>query len=389
MGNDVIRVDYEALGRIAERFGAEAESVGEMDGRVRQTMDALQNGGWEGEGSTAFFAEMNGTVLPSVTRLTNALEEAQKVTLEVVRVMQEAEEEAARPFRTPLDERPAFARNGSSAAPAGLPGFPPSPPPPASGDGAGEHGAVARNWLEQRWDDLQKQLWYEVADGADAVGLDNAARHMRHYLSNTGDTLTVSPEAMLRDMPDFQQKVQQTIQYDLTDAINKRIAAEYTGQPATFQVTTDWMGDYAQKNKSADWYYAMGGFSYAVGAEVTVTPGENDRPLVQVNYQVHVFDRYNWDPGKSVNIGPVHIPDATPGHLHQVGIAREYEVRGTSAIYSHNYEYTGMDSMPANVNITGDSRASERGRVVDDPTRNDDFSRRAGSRPSERQESVR
>ncbi len=99
MSDDVIRVDYEALDRIAGRFGAEAESIGEMDGRVRQAMEALQNGGWEGEGSAAFFAEMNGLVLPSVARLTNALEEAQKVTLEVARVMREAEEEAAAPFR--------------------------------------------------------------------------------------------------------------------------------------------------------------------------------------------------------------------------------------------------------------------------------------------------
>ena len=47
MSDDVVRVDYEVLAKIADRFGAEAEIVGEMNGRVRQAVDALQNGGWE------------------------------------------------------------------------------------------------------------------------------------------------------------------------------------------------------------------------------------------------------------------------------------------------------------------------------------------------------
>jgi hypothetical protein len=66
---------------------------------VARGVEALRNGGWEGEGAGAFLSEMDGMMFPAVARLTNALEEAQKVTLEIVRVMREAEEEAARPFR--------------------------------------------------------------------------------------------------------------------------------------------------------------------------------------------------------------------------------------------------------------------------------------------------
>lgn len=130
MSNDVIRVDYEALAKIAERFGAEADIVGEMDGRVRQAVGALRNGGWEGEGSAAFFAEMDGMMFPAVTWLTSALEEAQKVTLEIVRVMQEAEEEAARPFRgQPADGIPGGAADGPSGVGNGA--QPPAPIPTA------------------------------------------------------------------------------------------------------------------------------------------------------------------------------------------------------------------------------------------------------------------
>lgn len=130
MSDDVIRVDYEALAKIAERFGAEAEMIGEMDGRTRQAMALLQNGGWEGEGSAAFFAEMNRTTLPAVSRLTNALEEAQKITMEVVRVMQEAEEEAARPFQgQPAAGIPGGAADAPSGA--GSEAQPPAPIPTA------------------------------------------------------------------------------------------------------------------------------------------------------------------------------------------------------------------------------------------------------------------
>jgi WXG100 family type VII secretion target len=99
MGNDVIRVDYEALAKIADRFGAEAEIVGEMNGRVRQAVDVLKNGGWEGEGSVAFFTEMENVAFPATTRLTDALTQARAVTLQIKDIMQAAEEEAARPFR--------------------------------------------------------------------------------------------------------------------------------------------------------------------------------------------------------------------------------------------------------------------------------------------------
>jgi WXG100 family type VII secretion target len=69
MSNDVIRVDYEALAKIADRFGAEAEIVGEVDGRFQSTMYPLHNGGWERAGASAFFAEMDETIFPAVTRL--------------------------------------------------------------------------------------------------------------------------------------------------------------------------------------------------------------------------------------------------------------------------------------------------------------------------------
>lgn len=57
--------------------------------------------------------------------------------------------------------------------------------------------------------------------------------------------------------------------------------------------------------------------------------------------EFHVFDRYNWDKGKSVTIGPFVITDESLGQLHQAGLAQEYEVNGTSSSTTSSWSYRG------------------------------------------------
>jgi hypothetical protein len=59
----------------------------------------IDPGGWEGRGSAAFAAEMSGTVLPALQRLTGALGAAQDITREAARTMHGAEQEAAAFFQ--------------------------------------------------------------------------------------------------------------------------------------------------------------------------------------------------------------------------------------------------------------------------------------------------
>lgn len=96
---EVIRVDYEALTKIADRFGQEAEAIEQMLQMMRSAMDPLQNGGWVGRGSDAFFAEMESNILPAAGRLAEALGQANNVARQIGAVMQAAEEEAGSPFR--------------------------------------------------------------------------------------------------------------------------------------------------------------------------------------------------------------------------------------------------------------------------------------------------
>jgi WXG100 family type VII secretion target len=65
---------------------------------VQQSVAALEQGGWEGRGSQAFFSEMQSKIFPAMRGLTHALEEGRAVTLETTRIFQQADEEAGRLF---------------------------------------------------------------------------------------------------------------------------------------------------------------------------------------------------------------------------------------------------------------------------------------------------
>jgi hypothetical protein len=74
--------------------------------------------------------------------------------------------------------------------------------------------------------------------------------------------------------------------------------------------------------------------------------------------EFHVFDRYNWDKGKSVTIGPFVVTDESLGELHRTGLAQEYEVNGISSPVTTSWTYSGSSSTPAPP--TAGSRDGER-----------------------------
>lgn len=97
--SDEIRADYDELENCSSRFGNQSQAIQEMLQKVRSSMDKLENDGWIGRGSDAFFAEMNSDVLPATERLQQALDEACRITRDIAQTVQQAEEEASSPFR--------------------------------------------------------------------------------------------------------------------------------------------------------------------------------------------------------------------------------------------------------------------------------------------------
>ncbi|GLZ37682.1 hypothetical protein [Actinokineospora sp. NBRC 105648] len=236
--------------------------------------------------------------------------------------------------------------------PLGIPGAPPKPPTDA---GAGKHGVDP--WYTTADDRLMHGLAGTAADGAETLGMTHAAANLRHYLGNSGDPMTVNPDEMTRDVSGFRTQVDKT-----TAAEMRRLAAEAAangtyGKPVQF--STGWKGHYITKSASQDWFYAMGGVQYAVTGVATVHPPDHPggEPRVDVQYQTHVFDRYNWDGGKSTTIGPITITDESMAEMHRAGVAQEYDISGTGGVK----HYTGPVPAAGELPPPPDNRDGQRG----------------------------
>ncbi len=217
----------------------------------------------------------------------------------------------------------------------------PDPPPnPPTDPGAGKHGSDP--WYTRGDDLLVKDLAGRAATFADSIGWTHAAHNLHHYLDNSGDDLKTNPDEMMRDAHGFRADVDKT-----TAAEMRRIAAEAAendtyGKPIQFN--TGWKGYYIGPNESKDWYYAMGGIQYSVTGVATVYPPdhEGDEPRIEMRYQDHVFDRYNWDGGKSTEIGPFTITDEEMAEMHRAGVAQEFNISGST----ETKNYTGVVPPP-------------------------------------------
>jgi WXG100 family type VII secretion target len=97
---DEIRANYEELGQVAGRFTRQSQAIEGMLRELRGRLEKLENKGWIGRGSDAFFAEMRGEVLPAVTRLIEALGQGAQATNEIARNIRTAEEQASATFRS-------------------------------------------------------------------------------------------------------------------------------------------------------------------------------------------------------------------------------------------------------------------------------------------------
>jgi hypothetical protein len=222
----------------------------------------------------------------------------------------------------------------STGSPPDVPGArAPPPPPPGDVDGSGEFDSVDPGPLGDVQNDAFEELAYRGADLFETLGREDAARHLRHFLGASGDPLDVDPARMLRDIEFFRESEHVERDRMIRD-IQAEAARRYNGQPFSFTVgDRGWTGVPSDPDiLGSNWFYALGGFSFTHTASVRVSPPTEPggRPQVEIDYRTHVFDRYNWDKGKSVDIGPLHVSDEELQDLHRAGLAQDFDVHGSS-----------------------------------------------------------
>jgi hypothetical protein len=201
----------------------------------------------------------------------------------------------------------------------------------ASDDGAGPYD-VEDPGMHDYWIQLQAE---GMANAGDFIGNTDAARNMDHYLRGLGTPIDLDVDRMLTDDESLRLASQGTIAGQQEQWKQQALAAfeKSGGKPVTIPVETPPQG-YTHSDRN--WYLAVGSATTNTTGAVTVTPGADGKPKVSLDYQVNVWDRYNWDPGKSTEIGPTEVTDADMARLHTTGLAREFDMRGSGSVQHYD-----------------------------------------------------
>jgi peptidoglycan hydrolase-like protein with peptidoglycan-binding domain len=215
------------------------------------------------------------------------------------------------------------------------PPVPPRPTPPTrsdykigSGDPSRTHDPGAGVWNSEDWTVSTVALKAAILEilpprGSSAsliIGSD-AARHMKHYMDNTGLPLTIDLEGMIDDVPDAKARFRSEV-----SQAQRFVESLPVG---THQITsTKLEQSYNHKKDSWNWFYAVGGYSTWGKGKAAVTSGPAGREY-RLEFEYKFYDRYNWDGGKQVTIGPVTITDEFMAEFHRQGLAREFDMFGS------------------------------------------------------------
>jgi hypothetical protein len=158
---------------------------------------------------------------------------------------------------------------------------------------------------------------------------------MAHYLGNSGSPMALPVDKMMADVPAFKTYVDDIVRLHQDDW-RKQALDEFKkngGRPVAFPVEAKQPESfYFAQEVDPNWFYAVGGANTNVTGVVTAVPDANGNPRVSVDYQANVWDRYNWDEGKGVNVGPLDIPDGQMAKLHRAGLAQEFDMSGSSSV---------------------------------------------------------
>jgi hypothetical protein len=169
----------------------------------------------------------------------------------------------------------------------------------------------------------------QMPNAAILVG-QNAARHLLHYLGNTGNDLTIDLAGMIENVA----YAKTLFESELKEA---REFAQTLG-PGEWQITsTKFSPGYNIPGESRDWFFAVGGYQAWGKGVVRVPQSDNPSKVFSMNFEYCFFDQYNWNKGIGVPLAGIKITDDSMGKFHKQGLAREFDMRGA---YRTTVEWT-------------------------------------------------
>lgn len=168
---------------------------------------------------------------------------------------------------------------------------------------------------------VQKAAILDVIPTSIVLIGDNAAKHVLHYLGNTGKDLRIDLEGMINEVSSAKK-----LYYLEVDQAKAFVETLPVG---TYDITsTKVQGGYNTKSESTNWFFAVGGYSVWGKGKATIQNNSTGREY-SLEFEYKFYDRYNWDTGKKVDIFGIEVTDYFMGEFHRQGLAREYNEIGS------------------------------------------------------------
>jgi WXG100 family type VII secretion target len=89
-----IHADHDELKNIATTFNQQGDAVEQILQSIMSKYEGLTGGGWIGEGERKYEQEQESFTHPTIKRLSKALHAAGRITNQISKTFQDAEEEA-------------------------------------------------------------------------------------------------------------------------------------------------------------------------------------------------------------------------------------------------------------------------------------------------------
>ena len=228
----------------------------------------------------------------------------------------------------------------TAAIVAASPDMPAPPPPLPPSFTAGEFGSDP-NTLDQH----ALEPLYDVGAASALTLMPDGAERLAHYLDGTGTPMDVDPDEVIAAVPELGTKVDEQLDAELRRVTDQAVANGDYGRPIPF--SSEWSEKFnITPGHDLNWHVAMGNVRHAVTGIATVHPpvDPGGAPRVEVTYQTHFNDPYNWnanDPNKAVHLGGVPVPgtyDTDLAQFHRAGTAQEYDSVGSSVPHTETRE---------------------------------------------------
>ncbi|MGC4933269.1 hypothetical protein ACLQ3C_06260 [Gordonia sp. DT30] len=216
------------------------------------------------------------------------------------------------------------------------PRIPPAPAPPAGAIADANRDGSGPDDYRTYDPNLAKKAYLQGIRAAAEAGAANASPSLpiassmlMHFLGNSGNEYRFDVNGMLRDVPEFAGRSEDTASRSASRA-QSVMPNGYDG-PVAFQ--SQWQvnpGFRADATAHPDYWAALGTFSYQTSGVYMPHLGGAGVGPGELTYQTSIYDYYNWDTTKkSPSEQYSDLND-----LHRAGWAQNYEVTGTSSPHS-------------------------------------------------------